>query len=97
MVTVVVFLTFAITAVACAVNLVVQRHPISGAVSLIGVMGSLAVLYLLLGGADVGQNALIRFYTLHVAILPLVITLVISLHLWRVRKDGGLAANDTDK
>jgi len=52
---------------------------------------------MLLGGADVGQNALIRFYTLHVAILPLVITLVMSLHLWRVRKDGGLAANDTDK
>jgi quinol-cytochrome oxidoreductase complex cytochrome b subunit len=52
---------------------------------------------MLLGGADVGQNALIRFYTLHVAILPLVIALVISLHLWRVRKDGGLAANDTDK
>jgi quinol-cytochrome oxidoreductase complex cytochrome b subunit len=50
---------------------------------------------MLLGGADVGQNALIRFYTLHVAILPLLITLVISLHLWRVRKDGGLAANDT--
>jgi len=49
---------------------------------------------MLLGGADVGQNALIRFYTLHVAILPFVITLVISLHLWRVRKDGGLAAND---
>jgi quinol-cytochrome oxidoreductase complex cytochrome b subunit len=52
---------------------------------------------MLLGGADVGQNALIRFYTLHVAILPLVIALVISIHLWRVRKDGGLAANDTDK
>jgi quinol-cytochrome oxidoreductase complex cytochrome b subunit len=52
---------------------------------------------MLLGGADVGQNALIRFYTLHVAILPLVIALVISLHLWRVRKDGGLAANETDK
>jgi quinol-cytochrome oxidoreductase complex cytochrome b subunit len=52
---------------------------------------------MLLGGADVGQNALIRFYTLHVAILPLLITLAISIHLWRVRKDGGLAANDTDK
>jgi len=50
---------------------------------------------MLLGGADVGQNALIRFYTLHVAILPLLITLAISIHLWRVRKDGGLAANDT--
>ena len=43
------FLTFAMIAVGCAVNLLVQRHPISSAMSLIGVMGSLAVLYLLLG------------------------------------------------
>jgi hypothetical protein len=27
--------------------------------------------------------------------LPLLITLIVSLHLWRVRKDGGLAANET--
>ncbi len=46
---VILFLTFAIVAVFCAINLVVQRHPITGAISLIGVMGSLAVLYLLLG------------------------------------------------
>jgi NADH-quinone oxidoreductase subunit J len=44
------FLTFAAIAVACAINLVLQRHPITSALSLIGVMGSLAVLYLLLGG-----------------------------------------------
>jgi NADH-quinone oxidoreductase subunit J len=43
------FLTFATVSVACAVNLVVQRHPISSAISLIGVMGALAVMYLLLG------------------------------------------------
>jgi len=43
------FLVFAIIAVVCAINVVVQTHPISSAVSLIGVMGSLAVLYLLLG------------------------------------------------
>jgi quinol-cytochrome oxidoreductase complex cytochrome b subunit len=49
---------------------------------------------MLLGGTEVGQNALIRFYTLHIALLPLLITLLISLHMWRVRKDGGLAAND---
>jgi quinol-cytochrome oxidoreductase complex cytochrome b subunit len=49
---------------------------------------------LLLGGSEVGQNALIRFYTLHVALLPLALILGISLHIWRVRKDGGLAAND---
>ncbi len=49
---------------------------------------------ILLGGTEVSQNALIRFYTLHIAVLPLLITLLISLHLWRVRKDGGLAANN---
>ena len=49
---------------------------------------------MLLGGPDVGQNTLIRFYTLHIAMVPLVMIIVISVHLWRVRKDGGLAAND---
>src|ERR1043165_8435906 len=43
------FLIFALIAVACAVNVVIQTHPIASAISLIGVMGSLAVLYLLLG------------------------------------------------
>lgn len=53
-----------------------------------------AVKQMLLGGVDVGQNALIRFYTLHVAVLPLIMIIGISLHLWRVRKDGGLAAQE---
>jgi len=44
----------------------------------------------------VGQNTLIRFYTLHIAVLPLMLTLLISVHIWRVRKDGGLAASDLD-
>jgi quinol-cytochrome oxidoreductase complex cytochrome b subunit len=48
----------------------------------------------LLGGSEVGQHALIRFYTLHVVLLPLVIALLASLHVWRVRKDGGLAASE---
>src|ERR1041385_5419459 len=43
------FLIFAVIAVVCAINVVVQTHPISSAISLVGVMGSLAVLYLLLG------------------------------------------------
>ena len=46
---VVIFLVFAIIAVVCAINVVVQSHPISSAISLVGVMGSLAILYLLLG------------------------------------------------
>jgi quinol-cytochrome oxidoreductase complex cytochrome b subunit len=51
---------------------------------------------MLLGGSEVGQPALIRFYVLHVAIIPLVISFLMSLHLWRVRKDGGLAATEVE-
>lgn len=49
----------------------------------------------LLGGREIGQSTLIRFYTLHIAFLPMLITLLVSVHIWRVRKDGGLAINDT--
>lgn len=52
---------------------------------------------ILLGGSEVGQSTLIRFYTLHVALLPLMLALLVSLHVWRVRKDGGLAINDAAK
>ncbi len=48
----------------------------------------------LLGGLEIGQEALTRFYALHVIVVPALITLLISIHLWRVRKDGGLAANE---
>ena len=47
--------------------------------------------FLLLGDATVGQEALLRFYVLHVAVLPLVLTLLIAIHFWRIRKDGGLS------
>lgn len=47
--------------------------------------------FLFLGGHMVGESALIRFYVLHVIVLPLVAVMLIGLHLWRVRKDGGLA------
>lgn len=43
------FFVFAAAAVGFAVNLLVQRHPIYSALSLIGVMASLASLYLMLG------------------------------------------------
>src|SRR5918993_5672551 len=43
------FLIFAGIAVLSAISLVVQTHPISSALSLVGVMGALAILYLLLG------------------------------------------------
>jgi NADH-quinone oxidoreductase subunit J len=43
------FIIFAVIAIVCGLSLVLQKHPISSALSLIGVMGSLAVLYWLLG------------------------------------------------
>src|SRR3984893_9721675 len=45
----IIFLFFGALCVAGAVNLLAQRHPINGALSLVVVMGSLAVEYLLLG------------------------------------------------
>lgn len=47
--------------------------------------------FLLLGDADVGQEALLRFYVLHVAVLPALLTMLIAVHFWRIRKDGGLS------
>ncbi|MFQ5797209.1 MAG: cytochrome b N-terminal domain-containing protein [Bacteroidota bacterium] len=46
--------------------------------------------FLLLGGNIVGENALIRFYVLHCFILPVVGTVLMVIHFWRVRKDGGV-------
>ena len=46
---------------------------------------------LLLGGHSVGQAALIRFYVLHVAVLPSLMILLTIVHFWRIRKDGGLS------
>ncbi|MDH3251244.1 MAG: hypothetical protein OEM41_00555 [Ignavibacteria bacterium] len=42
------------------------------------------------------QNALIRFYVLHVFFLPTIVALLFSYHMWRVRKDGGLACGDNE-
>jgi quinol-cytochrome oxidoreductase complex cytochrome b subunit len=50
--------------------------------------------FLMLGGHTVGQEALTRFYALHVIVLPSIALLMISVHLFRVRKDGGLARPD---
>jgi len=47
--------------------------------------------YVLIGGFEVGPNALIRFYTLHVIGLPLLAAIFMSVHFWRIRRDGGLA------
>lgn len=50
---------------------------------------------LLLGANYVGQEALTRFYVLHVAVLPLAMVALMGVHFWRVRKDGGLSRDET--
>jgi cytochrome b-561 len=50
--------------------------------------------FILLGGHTIDQNTLIRFYVLHCFFLPLAVLLLFSYHMWRVRKDGGLACVD---
>lgn len=47
--------------------------------------------FLLIGGYEVGQNGLLRFYTLHVIFLPLAAALFMAAHFWRIRKDGGIS------
>ena len=46
--------------------------------------------FLLLGGNVVGENALVRFYVLHCFIIPLIAVILMGIHFWRVRKDGGV-------
>ena len=47
--------------------------------------------FVLLGDDSVGREALLRFYVLHVVVLPAVLVTLIGVHFWRIRKDGGLA------
>ena len=46
---------------------------------------------LLLGGIEVGQNTLLRFYVLHIMVFPLVGAIFMAVHFWRIRKDGGIS------
>ncbi len=47
--------------------------------------------FILLGGLEVGPETLLRWYVLHVLALPFVLVLFLSVHFWRIRKDGGIS------
>ncbi len=49
------------------------------------------VRFALLGGRFVGEGALLRFYVLHCIGLPFIIMILMAVHFWRVRKDGGIS------
>lgn len=50
--------------------------------------------FVLLGGTTIEQNTLIRFYVLHCFFLPVIVLFLFVWHMWRVRKDHGLACVD---
>jgi quinol-cytochrome oxidoreductase complex cytochrome b subunit len=60
---------------------------IGGAAPLVGEQVNLV----LRGDFEIGQSALVRFYTLHVIFLPLVAAFLMAVHFWRIRKDGGIS------
>jgi NADH-quinone oxidoreductase subunit J len=57
----VLFIIFGAVCIAGAINLLVQRHPINSALSLVVVMGSLALIYLLLGAEFVAAVQVIVY------------------------------------
>jgi NADH-quinone oxidoreductase subunit J len=57
----VLFIVFALICVAGAINLLAQRHPINSALSLVVVMASLALIYLLLGAEFVAAIQVIVY------------------------------------
>jgi NADH-quinone oxidoreductase subunit J len=81
----IVFFIFALLAVAGAVNLLAQRHPISSALSLIVVMGSLAVEYLLLGAEFL---AVIQIIVYAGAIMVLFVFVIMLLNAGAEAKRG---------
>jgi quinol-cytochrome oxidoreductase complex cytochrome b subunit len=60
---------------------------IAGAAPVLGTESRLV----LFGAYDINDASLIRFYTLHVIALPLLAAIFMSVHFWRIRRDGGLA------
>ena len=77
------FMIFAAIAVVCGINLVLQTHPISSALSLIGVMGALAALYLLLGGEFIAAAQLVVYAG---AIMVLFVFVIMLLNAGTERK-----------
>ncbi len=49
------------------------------------------VRFALLGGSIVDANALLRAYIWHCIAIPLIISVFMVVHFWRIRKDGGIS------
>src|SRR6476619_5418409 len=42
----------------------------------------------LFGGGEIGPHTLLRFYILHCIFIPIVASILMSVHFWRIRRDG---------
>ena len=79
-------------AVTIASNIVASTRELTDLVGITAVVDPGGfVRRLLLGSDSVGQDALIRFYLLHVVILPIMTIVLVGVHFWRIRKSDGLA------
>ena len=47
--------------------------------------------FALIAGRTIGEMTLNRFYILHCVAIPLAVAVLIAVHFWRVRKDGGIS------
>jgi NADH-quinone oxidoreductase subunit J len=80
------FLVFGAICVAGAANLLLQRHPINSALSLVVVMGALAVEYLLLGAEFVAAVQVIVYAG---AIMVLFVFVIMLLNAGEEERTGG--------
>ncbi|HEX4019604.1 MAG TPA: NADH-quinone oxidoreductase subunit J [Acidobacteriaceae bacterium] len=85
----VLFFIFAILCLSGALNLLFQRHPINSALSLIVVMSSLAVLYLLLGAEFL---ALAQIIVYSGAIMVLFVFVIMLLNVGKEERTHGSRA-----
>lgn len=83
------FFIFGLLCVAGALNLLLQRHPINSALSLIVVMSSLAVLYLLLGAEFLAMAQIIVYSG---AIMVLFVFVIMLLNAGEEEKTHGSRA-----
>jgi NADH-quinone oxidoreductase subunit J len=80
------FLVFALIAVVCGVLVVTQRHPVASAISLVGVMAALAVLYLMLGAQFIAAAQIIVYAG---AIMVLFVFVIMLLNAGAERRTRG--------
>ncbi|MBN1961524.1 MAG: cytochrome bc complex cytochrome b subunit [Deltaproteobacteria bacterium] len=65
---------------------------VAGLFDYIPVIGSIASKFIF-GGAELYPSGLPRVHALHVTLFPVLLIILIILHVWRIRRDGGLATS----